>query len=332
MPKHIVRLLLLLLAFAAAAIGAKSFFTVDSFYRFGHYRADSVPEIAALTPVFQTPKACVECHAARHAEWSGGLHKTVICEVCHGALPRHPQSLRATIPTATGPLCTQCHEQMPGRPATVRQIVPAAHYPGAVQCIACHNPHTPKIAPVAPASAADYRAAQSAAAACAGCHGAGGQSVSDVWPNLAGQNAAYLARALGAFKTGTRNEPTMAPMAQTVADGDVQKLAAYFSSLPCRGPVGGHGSGDPAAGRRLAATCAACHGQDGHPVNTAWPALAGQNATYLATALGAFRDGRRNNPFMSPVAKGLSDADIANLASHYAALPCGGTKQGWVSR
>ncbi len=331
MPKHIVRLIVLILVFAVSAIAAKSYFTVDSFYRMGHYRADSVPEIAGMAPAFQTPRACQQCHAVRVGEWSGGLHKTVICEVCHGALPRHPQSLRATIPSDTAQQCTQCHEQMPGRPATIRQIDPAQHFAAATQCITCHNPHTPKIASAVPA-ALDVRAGHAAAASCAACHGANGQATNDAWPNLAGQNAAYIARALGSFKTGARNEPTMAPMAQTVADDDVHAIAAYFSSLPCRGPVGGHGNGDAAAGRRLAAACATCHGPDGHPVNTAWPALAGQNAAYLKAALTAFRDGQRNNPFMSPVAKNLSDADIGSLASHFAALPCGATNQGWVSR
>ena len=40
MPKHIVRLLLVVAAFAAVAYAAKEFFTPESFYRYGTYRAD----------------------------------------------------------------------------------------------------------------------------------------------------------------------------------------------------------------------------------------------------------------------------------------------------
>jgi len=332
MPKHTARLILLLIAFAATAIAAKSYFTADSFYRTGHYRMNSVPEIAAMTPAFQTPRACQSCHAPRLDEWSGGHHKTVICEVCHGALPGHPQSLRAAIPTDTVRLCTQCHEKMPGRPATIRQVDPDQHGAGATQCIVCHNPHAPKIgAPVA-LPAAPHAVAAELTATCAACHGARGQATADNWPNLAGQNAAYIARSLGSFKTGARNEPTMAPMAQTVADEDVPRLARYFSSLPCRGPVSPPHGADTANGKRLAVVCASCHGANGRPVNDSWPALAGQNPTYLKAALSAFRDGTRNDPFMSPMAKGLSDSDIADLANHFAALPCGATNPGWAAK
>ena len=46
MPKHIVRLILILVAFLAIAYAGIVFLTDPSFYRFGHYRADSVPELA----------------------------------------------------------------------------------------------------------------------------------------------------------------------------------------------------------------------------------------------------------------------------------------------
>jgi cytochrome c553 len=313
---------MLILAFGAAALFAKWYFTVDSFYRFGHYRGDSVQELAAQTPAFQTPKACASCHAPRVAEWSAAHHKTVICEVCHGAAPGHPQSLKATIPTDTLRLCTQCHEKMAGRPTTsIRQIDSASHHASATQCIACHNPHAPVIQAAGTRPAFDPHAAAAASATCAGCHGGDGVAINDAWPNLAGQNAAYIARSLGSFKTGARKDPTMSPMAESVADSDVPVLAAYFSSLSCRGP-GKRGTGNVAAGRDAAQACSACHGEGGRPVNTSWPRLAGQNADYLASALGAFKRGERGDPFMTPVAQALSDAQIANVSSYFASLAC----------
>ena len=68
MPKHIVRLILLMVAFGAIGYAAKVFFTADSFYKYGHYRAASVPEIAAQEPVYQTPRYCQTCHSERHAQ------------------------------------------------------------------------------------------------------------------------------------------------------------------------------------------------------------------------------------------------------------------------
>lgn len=78
---------------------------------------------------------------------------------------------------------------------------------------------------------------------------------------------------------------------------------------------------DPTAGQKLfAATCAACHGQNGISVLPSYPNLAGQKMEYLAAQLKAFRDGTRVNPIMNPMAKGLSDTDIANLAEYLSTL------------
>lgn len=69
-----------------------------------------------------------------------------------------------------------------------------------------------------------------------------------------------------------------------------------------------------------AATCAGCHGMDGKSVNPAWPNLAGQNKDYLVSAIKAYRDGGRNNPLMSPMAKPLSDEAIDTLATYFSGL------------
>jgi cytochrome c553 len=79
-------------------------------------------------------------------------------------------------------------------------------------------------------------------------------------------------------------------------------------------------AGDAAAGKARASACAACHGASGISANDLWPNLAGQKEAYLAAQIKAFRDGTRKNPMMSPMAAGLSDADVANLAAYYAGL------------
>lgn len=77
---------------------------------------------------------------------------------------------------------------------------------------------------------------------------------------------------------------------------------------------------DAAAGKAKAATCAGCHGAEGISGNDLWPSLAGQKAGYLAKQLKDFRDGKRNDPMMAPMAKALSDDDIANIAAYYSSL------------
>ncbi len=79
-------------------------------------------------------------------------------------------------------------------------------------------------------------------------------------------------------------------------------------------------AGDPAAGAQKSATCAACHGANGNSSNPLWPNLAGQQAAYLEKQMKDFRDGRRQDPVMAPMAAALSDTDIADLAAYYAGL------------
>src|SRR3990172_1800848 len=251
MPKHIVRLIILLIFFFAAGSIAKWYFTADSFYRYGHYRADSVPEIAAQEPAYQTPRYCQSCHSERHAQWSANNHKSVTCEVCHGAAQGHPQNGKLPIPADARKLCTLCHEKMAESPRTQPQIDLAQHGTGQ-QCTVCHNPHAPKLAGVVAKVAGDAAAGgKKHAASCAGCHGANGISPNDTWPNLAGQNAAYLVRILGAYKSGAQTDVMMSPVAQTLGDGDIQNLAAYYAGLSCKAPASGKAAGDAAAGKAL---------------------------------------------------------------------------------
>ncbi len=74
------------------------------------------------------------------------------------------------------------------------------------------------------------------------------------------------------------------------------------------------------AGRQKAARCAGCHGSAGISNNPALPNLAGQKEQYLQIQLRAFRDGSRSNPMMNGMAQSLTDADIENLAAHFARL------------
>jgi cytochrome c553 len=325
MPKHIFRLVSLILGFLVVAIVAKPFLTVDSYYKFGHYRANSVSEIAAQEPVLQTARYCEGCHNARHAQWSAGSHKSVTCEICHGPAQGHPQNGKLPIPKDAVKLCTLCHEAMPGRPRTQPQIQVAQHS-GGQQCTVCHNPHSPKIAAALVKVTGDAAAGKQRAAACATCHGADGTSPNDTWPNLGGQNAAYLARILAAYKSGDQKDVAMTPLAQGLGDADIQNLAAYYAGLGCKAEPSKTAAADAGAGKELAKNCVACHGATGNGSNPAWPKLAAQKPGYLVNALKAFRAGLRKDPMMASVSRSLSDTDIANLAAYYSAQSCESTK------
>ena len=76
--------------------------------------------------------------------------------------------------------------------------------------------------------------------------------------------------------------------------------------------------GDPNAGKAKSITCQACHGVDGKSISPEYPNLAGQYESYMEKALRDYRDGRRTNPIMAPMAANLSDQDIKDLATWYA--------------
>jgi cytochrome c553 len=338
MPKHIARLIVLLVTFGVLAYAAKVVFTADSFYRYGHYRGDSVAEIASDKPKFLGSDYCQPCHAERYAEWSGGVHhsvavgKVVQCEVCHGAAGArdikgkfehvstgvdHPASGKLPVPTDTLKLCPICHEKMPGRPAEQEQIDIATHA-GTQQCTTCHNPHSPKLmrVPGAPAEQA-AKGPAGKAAACSGCHGGNGVSANPVWPNLAGQHDAYLIEALKAYKSGARDNAMMAAAAKALSEADIREIATHFAALKSKTAGAAAGAPDTAAGKAKAAACAGCHGANGVSSNPLWPSLAGQQKGYLVASLKAYRDGIRKSEVMAGMAKGLSDADVDALAGYY---------------
>jgi cytochrome c553 len=74
-----------------------------------------------------------------------------------------------------------------------------------------------------------------------------------------------------------------------------------------------------AAARDKAQVCAACHGPDGNSTNPAYPILAGQSWRYIYIQLKDFKEGRRSDPQMSPMAASLSQDDMVALGNYFAA-------------
>ncbi len=75
--------------------------------------------------------------------------------------------------------------------------------------------------------------------------------------------------------------------------------------------------GNASLGKTQAESCAGCHGADGNSPSSMFPKLAEQHATYLVKQLQDFKHNRRNAPMMAPLAMGLSDEQIENIAAYY---------------
>lgn len=247
LPKHIVRLLLILGFFLLLALVAKAYLTDPSFYEYGHYRADAVPELAAGEPVFKGSAYCLGCHEKRKSDWQNGAHVAVQCEVCHGTNREvclnpgreHTENEKSAIPTDTIRLCTTCHLAMPARPDSQPQIVLGQHpFPDeeTPQCYTCHKPHSPSnkepAEEGAPAVAVTEAQAELPAvvAKCARCHGKQGQGRNKT-PALAGMQSDVFIELMSKFKSGETDSKLMAKYAKNLSDEEIVKLAHYYEGL-----------------------------------------------------------------------------------------------------
>lgn len=155
---------------------------------------------------------------------------------------------------------------------------------------------------------------------CLGCHGIEGYRnayPSYRVPKLGGQQAGYLEIALRGYRDGMREHPTMVAQAASLTDQQITDVAAFLASLGSDTVEAGGGTA-PAFDK--AATCVACHGQNGIGLSPSWPTLAGQHEEYLVHALNQYRDGSRKDPVMSPMAAPLSDEDVKLLAMYFSSL------------
>lgn len=162
---------------------------------------------------------------------------------------------------------------------------------------------------------------------CAACHGQNGISAVPTFPNLAGQQASYLAKQLIEIRDGVRNVPQMAGIVAGMSDQDMADLAAYFSTQdPNLGQAdpelaeqgeelyraGNLAKGIPA--------CSACHTPTGKGIGTAkYPALSGQHPQYTVSTLQDFANGERSNDpnaIMRGIASKMSDAEMKAVANY----------------
>jgi cytochrome c553 len=177
--------------------------------------------------------------------------------------------------------------------------------------------------------AADLARAQAIVAnKCQLCHGMEGESSSAIYPRLAGQNAAYIAKQLADFKSG-RRKGTMNEMAADLTEAEMAALGQYFSSKPPQA----HRVTDPdftAVGKYIyhngnkwsgVAACASCHGEDGAGTETL-PRVAGQHLRYLVTQLQDFntRERTNDNAVMHSIASKLTEMEIEAVARYLSGM------------
>jgi cytochrome c553 len=165
---------------------------------------------------------------------------------------------------------------------------------------------------------------------CSACHGPEGQSVSPVFPRLAGQQSAYIMLQLDAFKSHARGDPNaqayMWGMASQLSETTIKELADYYAAQK---PVQERAA-DPSLlpeGEKIfrqgipaqnVPACQSCHGAEAQGAG-AFPRLAGQHVDYLIAQLVGFQSGVRSNaPIMLNVVRTMSPEQM-KAAANYAA-------------
>lgn len=175
----------------------------------------------------------------------------------------------------------------------------------------------------------------SGAMACVGCHGADGSGVGAAgFPRLAGLNAEYLAAQLEAFRSGTRDNPVMAPVAKALSVDEAKAVAGYYAALKSASTAKADAKANIEMGKSLGRlgswpdrqipACEQCHGPDGTGIGASFPALAAQHPAYIKAQLMQWREGKRKNDpdaLMTGVAARLTEAEIDAVANYYGSLP-----------
>jgi cytochrome c553 len=191
----------------------------------------------------------------------------------------------------------------------------------------------------------DATAGAAKAATCGACHGADGNPAMSQYPKLAGQGEAYVARQVDLMKSGKRQNAVMMGFITSLSAQDMHDIGAFYAgktSLPGvadtklvdRGQALYRGG---SADSRTPA-CMACHGPDGRGnPGAVYPQLGGQYADYTTAKLKAFRDGQpfaddEHGKIMTAVAKPLTDADIAALASYIEGLHAAAPKTAEIAK
>lgn len=141
---HLVRVGVLFLAGIGLFLVLQALLVPRDFGVYGHFRAGALDDNRAHPLAYAGRAACVDCHGDVAETLSGGHHKGVHCEACHGPLARHAEdpSTQEAVKPDSRELCPRCHQANVARPARFPQIDVSEHM-GDEACTTCHAAHDP---------------------------------------------------------------------------------------------------------------------------------------------------------------------------------------------
>lgn len=160
------------------------------------------------------------------------------------------------------------------------------------------------------------------AAFCRHCHGDGGYSVVADVPNLASQNAAYLAEQMNKLADGRRKSEFMEGLIKALTLDERVNIALFFANQPPPATIVKNAQMAAEGKQLFQKICINCHGANGAGTNKI-PRIAGQQIQYLQDSLKRYRSGsgERIDLQMAAFTRNLKDADIAKLANYISSIP-----------
>jgi len=178
-----------------------------------------------------------------HGDAEAGKAKSAACVACHSA---DGNSVVPTFPKLAGQPSGYIAKQLAAFKAetrkddTMKGMVAPLSEQDMLDLDAYFSGQTPTVNAIskdqeaaAMAGAEIYRAgfAKFSIPACMACHGPNGKGVEPAFPRLAGQHATYIEKQLRAFKEGTRTDPMMSGITESLSEQQIKDLALYISAL-----------------------------------------------------------------------------------------------------
>ena len=171
-----------------------------------------------------------------HASDSAVEQKAQACEACHGP---HGQSSNPTLPSLAGQTSQYIDEQLRDFEASRRQsatMTPIAKTLSSddMQKVADYFGQQPPMSSSTEIDSAKVVQGRSIAdnSLCVMCHEAGLAGQNEI-PRVAGQQYAYIVKALGSFRDGRRTNDggAMQAVVHGLSDQDLEALAQYVANL-----------------------------------------------------------------------------------------------------
>ena len=153
---HVVRIALTLAGMMIIGFSLRPLFLPDEFGKYGYYRPGAVEDEANRVVRNMNNESCFDCHPRIKKIHLAGVHKDVLCEVCHGAHGDHVEgeTVIGAMPVVRDqeirPMCLRCHTKIVQAlpPETIKLVALPEHMEKRKVrtdhvCNQCHHVHAP---------------------------------------------------------------------------------------------------------------------------------------------------------------------------------------------